>query len=182
MSTLPPKGTNQLTRKEKQTAHAELGEKKAMTPVNPLPFILFPKWRMYRGFPWSIWAAGWLAVFKALLWLATDPVAPSPIAERMAAKFLIMMVPFLVTGFGVWNLRKWAVWGLMATSVLDLLFFVVFPDAARIITGNSFFGLAVVLLAAVGPLGDVLIFAATPSMLKHAGKSEHFRTLLTSKG
>ena len=153
-----------------------------MTPDNPLPFVLFPMWRMYRGFPWPIWVAGWLAVFKALLWFATDPVAPSPIAERMAAKFLIMMVPFLVTGIGVWNLRKWAVWGLMATSVLDLLFFVVFPDAARIITGNSFVGLAVVLLAGVGPLGDVLILAATPSMLKHAGKSGHFRALLTSKG
>jgi hypothetical protein len=171
-----------LARKEKQTAHAELSEKKAMTPINPMPFVIFPKWRMYRGFPWPIWAAGWLAVFKALLWLATDPVASSPIAERMAAKFLIMMAPFLFTGIGVWNLRKWAVWGLMATSVLDLLFFIVFPDAARIITGNNFIGLAVVLLAGVGPLGDVLILAATPSMLKHAGKSGHFRALLTSKG
>ena len=171
-----------MTRKEKQTTHAEHSEKKAMTPINPLPFVLFPKWRMYRGFPWPIWAAGWLAVFKALLWLATDPVAPSPIAERIAAKFLILMVPFLVTAIGVWNLRKWAVWGLMVTSVLDLLFFVVFPDAARIITGNSFIGLAVVLLAGVGPLGDVLILTATPSMLKHAGKSGHFRALLTSKG
>jgi hypothetical protein len=98
----------------------------------------------------------------------------------MAAKFLIMLVPFLVTGIGVWNLRKWAAWGLMATSVLDLLFFIVFPDAARIITGNGFIGLAVVLLAGVGPLGDVLILAATPSLLKHAGKSGHFRPLLTS--
>ena len=169
-----------MTRKEKQSAHADLNEKKAMTPVNPLPFVLFPKWRMFRGFPWPIWAAGWLAVFKALLWLATDPVVPSPLAERMAAKFLIMLVPFLVTGIGVWNLRKWAAWGLMVTSVLDLLFFVVFPDAARIITGNSFVGLAVVLLAGVGPLGDVLILAATPSMLKHAGKSGNFRPLLTS--
>ena len=49
-----------------------------------------------------------------------------------------------------------------------------------IITGNSFIGLVVVLLAGVGPLGDVLILAATPSMLKHAGKSGHFRPLLTS--
>jgi hypothetical protein len=171
-----------LTRKEKQTASAEHSEKKAMTHVNPLPFVLFPKWRMFRGFPWPVWAAGWLAVFKALLWLATDPVAPIPIAERMAAKFLIMMIPFLFTGIGVWNLRKWAVWSLVVTSVLDLLFFVVFPDAAHIITGNSFIGLAVVLLAGVGPLGDVLILAATPSMLKHAGKSGHFQQLLTSKG
>ncbi|MGA9538904.1 MAG: hypothetical protein WBR24_23650 [Desulfobacterales bacterium] len=171
-----------MTRKEKQTAPVEHSEKRAMPSVNPLPFVLFPKWRMYREFPWPIWAAGWLAVFKALLWLATDPVAPIPIAERMAAKFLIMMIPFLVTGIGVWNLRKWAVWGLMVTSVLDLLFFVVFPDAARIIAGKSFIGLAVVLLAGVGPLGDVLILAATPSMLKHAGKFEHLRPLLTSKG
>jgi len=171
-----------LTRKEKQTAPAGNSEKIVMTPVDPLPFVFFPKWRMSRGFPWPIWAAGWLAVFKALLWLATDPVVPIPIAERMAAKFLIMMIPFLVTGIGVWNLRKWAVWGLMVTSVLDLLFFVVFPVTARIITGDSFIGLAVVLLAGVGPLGDVLILAATPSMLKNAGKSGHLRSLLTSKG
>jgi hypothetical protein len=122
-----------------------------------------------------------LAVFKALLWLATDPVATIPIAERMAAKFLILMVPFLVTAIGVWNLRKWAVWGLVVTSVIDLLFFIVFPNTASVITGNRFIGLAVVLLAGVGPLGDVLILAATPSMLKHAGKSGHFRALLTSK-
>jgi hypothetical protein len=171
-----------LTRKEKQAAPVENSEKRILPSVNPLPFVLFPKWRMYRGFPWPIWAAGWLAVFKSVLWLATDPVAPSPIAERMAAKFLIMMIPFLVTGIGVWNLRKWAVWGLMVTSVLDLLFFVVFPDAARIIAGKNFIGLAVVLLAGVGPLGDVLILAATPSMLKHAGKFEHLQPLLTSKG
>ena len=171
-----------MARNEKQTAPAGNSEKIGMTPVSPQPFFFFPKWRMCRGFPWPIWAAGWLAVFKALLWLATDPVAPSPIAERMAAKFLITMIPFLVTGIGVWNLRKWAVWGLMVTSVLDLLFFIVFPDAARIITGDSFIGLAVVLLAGVGPLGDVLILAATPSMLKHAGKSEYLRPLLTSKG
>lgn len=172
-----------MTRHKKQTAPIEPDEKKAMpNAVKPMAFVIFPKWRMLRGFPWPIWAAGWLAFFKALLWLTTDPVVPRPLAETMTIKFLIMMVPFLVTGIGVWNLRKWAAWGLMITSGVDLIFFIVFPDAARIIAGSSFIGLAVVLLTGVGPLGDVLILAAAPSMLKHVGKSGNFRPLVTSQG
>lgn len=169
-----------MIRDKKQASPGKAVDGRAISLPPPVPFVFFPRWRMYRGFPWPVWAAGWLAIFKALLWLATDPMVPSPLAEIMTAKFILLLVPFLLGGIGVWNLRKWAVWVLLAASVLDLLFFIVFPDAARIIAGNSFIGLAIVLLTGVGPLGDVLILAATPSMFKHAGQNGRFRPLVAS--
>lgn len=170
-----------MIRNKKLASPGKAVDDRAMPPPPPIPFILFPGWRMYRGFPWPVWAAGWLAIFKALLWLATDPMVPSPLAEIMAAKFILLLFPFLLAGIGVWNLRKWAAWVIVATSVLDLLFFIVFPDAARIIAGSSFIGLAIVLLTGVGPLGDVLLLAAAPSMFKHAGQNYRFRSLVASK-
>jgi hypothetical protein len=137
-------------------------------------FSIFPSWRIYGQFPWLIWAAGWIAIFKAFLWLATDPVIPSPLAEKMAAKFIVTMIPFAVLGVGIWNLRKWAVWPLLVLSVIDLMFYIFFPAASRYIAGNSFFLLAIVLLICAGPLGNILILVSGPSMLKHAGKSGYF--------
>lgn len=84
------------------------------------------------------------------------------------------MIPFAVLGIGIWNLRKWAVWSLLILSVIDLMFYIVFPAASRYIAGNSFVLLSIVLLICTGPLGNVMILAAGPSMLKHAGKSTIF--------
>jgi hypothetical protein len=117
-------------------------------------FYIFPKWRMLIPFPWQIWAAGWLAIFKAVLWLATDPNIPEPMAKILAAKFLIFMVPFIIFGISVWNLKKWGVWGLI-----------------RNIIGNNFWLLAAVLLICNGPIGNILILLASPVMLKHAARA-----------
>ena len=144
------------------------------------PFHIFPAWRIYGQFPWPVWAAGWLAIFKAFLWLATDPVIPSPLAEQMATKFLVTMIPFAVLGVGIWNLRKWAVWSLLILSVIDLLFYIFFPVASRYIAGNSFFLLAIVLLICTGPLGNIMILVSGPSMLKHTGSSNYFDDLESS--
>ena len=144
------------------------------------PFSIFPTWRINGQFPWLIWAAGWLAIFKAFLWLATDPVIPSPLAEQMAAKFIVTMIPFAVLGVGTWNLRKWAVWPLLILSVIDLMFYIFFPAASRYIAGNNFFLLAIVLLICAGPLGNILILVSGPSMLKHTGKSGYFHKLESS--
>jgi hypothetical protein len=135
-------------------------------------FRILPPWRMNTEFPWQVWAVGWLAIFKAFLWLATDPVIPSPMAERLAAKFLITMIPFLVLGIGVWNLRKWAVWGLVALCIADLLFFIVFSDASRHLMGSGFWGLSILLQVFNGAPGDILILIATPVLLKSAGRKQ----------
>jgi hypothetical protein len=145
--------------------------------ANPPRFRLLPNWRMQPEFPWQIWAVGWLAVIKALLWMSTDPVVPGPLAGILAAKFLIAMVPFLLLGIGVWNLRRWAVWGLLAAAVGDITFFLIFSDAWRFISGGSFWGLAAVLLICNGPIGNILILLATPVLLKNAGRFERLRAL-----
>ena len=34
---------------------------------------IFPSERMSAGFPWQIWAVGWLCIFKGIIWLAYEP-------------------------------------------------------------------------------------------------------------
>jgi hypothetical protein len=160
--------------RDRSTANTQIA------PAENAPFFIFPPWRICGQFPWLIWAAGWLAIFKAFLWLATDPVIPSPLADQMAAKYLVTMIPFAVLGIGTWNLRKWAVWPLLILSVIDLMFYIFFPATSRYIAGNSFFLLAIVLLICTGPLGNILILVSGPSMLKHAGKSRYYDELESS--
>jgi len=134
-------------------------------------FFILPEWRIYKEFPWQIWAVGWLAVFKAVIWLSTSPDIPSPMLEILAIKFLICIVPFIIFGFGVWNLRKWAMWGLILLCIADLLFFLIFWHASIYIIGKNFWLLAICLLLFNGPLGDVLILLTIPFLLKYAGKN-----------
>ena len=134
-------------------------------------FYIFPAWRMLISFPWQIWAAGWLAIFKAVLWLATDPNISEPMAKILTAKFLIFMVPFIILGISVWNLKKWGVWGLIFLSVADLIIFIVMPQASRNIIGNNYWLLAAVLLICNGPIGNILILLASPVMLNHSARA-----------
>jgi hypothetical protein len=92
-------------------------------------------------------------------------------AKILAAKFLIFMVPFIIFGISVWNLKKWGVWGLILLSVADLIIYIVLPQASRYIIGNNFWLLAAVLLLCNGPIGDILILLASPVMLKHAARA-----------
>ena len=134
-------------------------------------FVILPEWRMYKDFPWQIWAVGWLAIFKAVIWLSTSPNCPDPILNILTIKFLFCMVPFIVFGIGVWNLRKWAVWGMILLCIADLVFFIVFQKAAACIIGNNFWLLTVTLMLFNGPLGSVLILITAPCLLKNSGKN-----------
>ena len=140
-------------------------------------FRVFPNWRMAPEFPWQIWAVGWLAIVKGLLWLSTDPVLPSPLAELLATKFLTMMVPFLLLGIGVWNLRRWAAWGLIILTAADIAFIAVIHyipelDYWSSLLGGRYWALTAVLLILNGPIGSVLILLTSPVLLKTAGKYE----------
>jgi len=161
---------DRLALKKKETAEGNRNGNATVYSVEST-FSVFPKWRMYSEFPWPIWVVGWLAIFKSIIWLATNPTVPSPLAEILATKFLITMIPFLVLGIGVWNLRKWAMWGLIILTIADLLFFIIFRDAWPIIMGDNILVMAVVLMIFNGPVGSVLILLATPVMLKYAGKT-----------
>ena len=132
---------------------------------------IFPFERMQPDFPWQVWAIGWLAIFKAVLWLAYEPILPVPILRLLGYKYTLGLVPLLVLGIGVWNLRKWAVWGVIVVAVADLVFFIL-----NLQTLNAFFIesevfvfsiiLSAIALMCNGPAGDILILLAAPSMFK----------------
>ena len=135
-------------------------------------FRVFPSERMDPEYPWTIWAAGWLAIFKAFLWLAYEPAQAESVLRLLGAKFLLNIIPLIILAIGVWNLKKWAAWGLIAISVANLIFFIVNPqtlNAVLVVSEVRIYSiiLSVITLLCNGPLGDILILCAAPSMLKH---------------
>ena len=136
-------------------------------------FRVFPSERMDPEYPWTIWAAGWLAIFKAFLWLAYEPAQAESVLRLLGAKFLLNIIPLIILAIGVWNLKKWAAWGLIAISVANLIFFIVNPqtlNAVLVVSEVRIYSiiLSVITLLCNGPLGDIFILCIAPSMLKHA--------------
>ena len=134
---------------------------------------VFPSERMEPAYPWTIWAVGWLAIFKAFLWLAYEPVQAEPVLRLLGTKFLLSTLPMVVLAIGVWNLRKWAAWGLIAISVANLIFFIINPQTLNAVLVASEVRIYSIILSIItllcnGPLGDIFILCAAPSMLKHA--------------
>jgi hypothetical protein len=130
---------------------------------------------MDRDFPWPIWAMGWLALFKAFLWLSYEPVQPESILTLLGTKYLLNMVPMAIFAIGMWNLKKWAMWGLIILSAANLIFFVIYPQSLNGIFIESEVYIYSIILSFItllcnGPLGDIFILLATPLMLKHARK------------
>ena len=73
---------------------------------------------------------------------------------------------------GIWNHKRWAVWGLIIVAVANLIFFVVYPETLKSVIINSEVRLYSVILSAIawlfnGPLGDVLILFLSPVLFKH---------------
>ncbi|MEE4265031.1 MAG: hypothetical protein V2I56_20260 [Desulfobacteraceae bacterium] len=130
---------------------------------------------MDKEFPWPIWAVGWLALFKAFLWLSYEPVQPESLLTLIGTKYLLNMIPMAIFAIGVWNLRKWATWGLMALSLANLLFFIIYPQTLSAVLVESEVYIYSIILSFItllcnGPIGDILILLASPVMLKHANK------------
>jgi hypothetical protein len=145
--------------------------------VDKREFRIFPAERMYEDFPWQIWTVGWLAIFKAVLWFAYDPNLPEPILSLLAHKFTFGMLPTIVFGIGVWNLRRWAVWGILAVAIANLLFLMINPQIFNgfLVHSEVFIYsvvLSVIVLVCNGPVGDIFILIAAPVMLKITKKNQ----------
>ena len=124
-------------------------------------------------YPWTIWAVGWLAIFKAFLWLAYEPVQAESVLRLLGTKFLLNALPMVILAIGIWNLRKWAAWGLIGISVANLIFFIINPqtlNAVLVVSEVRIYSiiLSFITLLCNGPLGDIFILFAAPSMLKYA--------------
>jgi hypothetical protein len=133
---------------------------------------IFPSERMDPDYPLTIWAVGWLAIFKAFLWLAYEPVQEESVLRLLGTKFLLNTIPLVILAIGVWNRKKWAVWGLIALSVANLIFFIVNPQTLNAVLVVSEVRIYSIILSSLtllcnGPLGDIFILCAAASMLKH---------------
>jgi hypothetical protein len=139
-------------------------------------FQIFPSERMSAGFPWQIWAAGWLCIFKGTLWLAYEPSASDSMLSLLGYKYTLQTVPLIIIGIGIWNLRRWAVWGAVIICTINLILIIVAPQAFSSLVVKSEVAIWSVLLSIVtllcnGPLGDLLILLSTPILLKYAKKT-----------
>ena len=133
---------------------------------------IFPSERMDPEYPWTIWAVGWLAIFKAFLWLAYEPGQEASILRLLGTKFLLNTIPLVILAIGVWNRKKWAVWGLIALAVVNLIFFIVNPqtlNAVLVVSEVRIYSIILSFLTLLcnGPLGDIFILCTAASMLKH---------------
>lgn len=145
-----------------------------MVPISEKgKFRVFPSERMDVNFPWQIWAVGWLCIFKGIIWLAYEPNLSGNLLSFFGAKYLLGILPFIIFGIGIWNMRKWAVWGAVVVCVIDLAVFLFTPQALGAILVKSEVMVWSVLLSGVtllcnGPVGDLLVLIAAPTLLKHS--------------
>jgi hypothetical protein len=138
-------------------------------------FRIFPSERMRVDFPWQIWAVGWLCIFKGIIWLAYEPNLSDHLMNLFGIKYLLQIVPLIVFGVGIWNKRRWAVWGAAAICALNLILFFLTSNALNAMVVKSEVLIWSVLLSSItllcnGPVGDLLVLIATPALLKHTKK------------
>ncbi|MEE9495149.1 MAG: hypothetical protein V3V39_01380 [Desulfobacterales bacterium] len=138
-------------------------------------FRIFPSERMSADFPWQIWVVGWLCIFKGSIWLAYEPSISGSMLSLLGFKYMLEMVPLIIFGVGIWNLRKWAMWGAIIIAAINLIFIIVTPQAFSSLVVKSEAVIWSVLLSIVtmlcnGPLGDLLILLTAPILFRHAKK------------
>jgi hypothetical protein len=136
---------------------------------------IFPPERMSVQFPWQIWAVGWLCIFKGVIWLSYEPNMPENLLSFFGVKYLLEMLPLIICGIGIWNKRKWAVWGAVVICAINLVIFFFTPQAFSATMVKSEVIIWSVLLSSVtllcnGPVGDLLVILAAPAILKHIKK------------
>ena len=139
-------------------------------------FRIFPSERMSVEFPWQIWAVGWLCIFKGIIWLAYEPNLAGNLLSFFGAKYLLQMLPLTIFGIGIWNMRRWAVWGAVAVCAINLIIFFFTPQAFSAMLVKSEVIIWSVLLSGItlicnGPLGDLLVLLAAPLLLKNIKKN-----------
>jgi hypothetical protein len=133
---------------------------------------IFPVERMHTDCPWQLWAVGWLAVFKAVLWLAYEPAVADAVLRRVGWKYLLEALPFLVCGVGLWRRERWAAWGLTLLAALNLVLLIAMPQSIHAYLVDSEVFLFAVILSGVvqvcgGPVGDLLILCAAPALFRN---------------
>ena len=87
---------------------------------------------------------------------------PESLLSFFGAKYLLGMLPLVICGVGIWNTRKWAVWGAAVICAINLVVFFFTPQAFSAMMVKSEVIIWSVLLSSVtllcnGPVGDLLV-------------------------
>ena len=127
--------------------------------------------RLTVDYPWQVWAIGWLAILKAFIWLGAEPASlPQDQLTLMGYKYILFMLPLFFCGYGVWNMKKWAAWGLLALCIADLLFFVVSPAAraslAMNTTSSVAYAFSMIIFVINGPPSTLIILLLSPALFR----------------
>lgn len=142
--------------------------------MNP-EFRRFPHDRLYMEYPWQIWALGWIAVIRSIVWLFMETHTDiSP--EILLWKHMLFTIPFFILGIGAWNFRTWARKGLLIASLIDLFIYLILPMFFDLdfITGARTQGIMLALEYISGPLGDFIILGLLLTGWQFFGKAQRF--------
>ncbi len=126
-------------------------------------FMFFPGERLSPKFPFSVWLVGSLALSKGALWLFMPNMTPG-----------IFIFPlFIAFGFGIWNFRNWAWWGVLAAVVIELGMYIFLPFSPTVDmqTGLPFESYTRFFNIVIGPAADILIIVFTLSASNLMGKA-----------
>jgi hypothetical protein len=141
-----------------------------------MAFKLFTPERMNTDFPWPLWAIGWLAIFRAILWLAYEPAVHESFLRLVGWKYLLGAAPFLACAVGLWMRKRWAAYGLSVLAAVGLALLIMAPKTlhAYLVESEVFVFsalLSAVVLVCGGPVGDILILCATPALFRYTRKT-----------
>ncbi len=133
-------------------------------------FVFFPEDRINSDYPWQVWIIGWLIFLKALVWFSTSPNVNDEVLTVLGIKYLLFMVPFVACGFGLWNFKKWALFGVIALCCLEILFFIFYPVSVTSLGFDHMSFISLVFSVCVflinGPLSTICVLLFAPSLFK----------------
>lgn len=153
---------------------SEAISKKAMhddVDTNVKKYQFFPEGRLFPSYPFIVWLIGWCAVAKSVIWLFTDPNGPEKALTYIGFKYFIFMIPLFITGTGIWNKKKWAIWGLIIVCVCEIMFFIIYPLSLHTLVLNDLSNVtllfSILIFIVNGPISDIVILLMLPFAFKY---------------
>ncbi len=116
-------------------------------------FRYFPEERMDEKFPFGIWLTGSFALTKGFIWLFFSSITPG----------MFLFPFFLAFGFGAWNKRRWAWWGIVVVSIVELAIIFLVPHFScytHALTGEKYDSYTVFFNWLIGPVADIAMLVS----------------------
>ncbi len=122
--------------------------------------------RLYSDYSFLVWAIGWVALLKGVIWLSTAPNLPDAQLTVLGYKYAAVMIPFIVCGIGLWKMKRWAAWGLIVLCGGEILFFIFCPFALNSLEINKTSLITMILSQGTfiinGPISAIAVLLCAP--------------------